>query len=186
MPDMTAEREPEAFVEDAGSIVDEQALMGFWVNLVQAASMLRARLAERLEVEFRLAPEEAELLMRLAAEPDNRLRMAEVSDLLLVSKSGVTRMVDRLIARDLVERATCPSDRRVVYAAITEQGKALLIEAVPAFVEALMAALAPHVEPGELELARDKLRKILVGNGAWSAERCEAAFLAAVSGAAVR
>lgn len=186
MRDTTAEREPEALVEDAGSVVDEQALMGFWVNLVQAASMLRARLAERLEVEFRLAPEEAELLMRLAAEPDNRLRMAEVSDLLLVSKSGVTRMVDRLIARDLVERATCPSDRRVVYAAITEQGKTLLVEAVPAFVESLTGSLAPHAEPAELELVRAKLRKILVGNGAWSDQRCEAAFLAAVSNSAVR
>ena len=138
----TGESEPQALVENAVSLIDEQALVGFWVNIVQAASMLRARLAERLEIEFQLAPEEAELLMRLAAESDNRLRMAEVSDLLLVSKSGVTRMVDRLIARDLVERATCPSDRRVVYAAITEKGKALLVEAVPAFVEALMASLA--------------------------------------------
>jgi DNA-binding MarR family transcriptional regulator len=186
MADMTAEREPQALVQNVGSLIDEQALVGFWVNLVQAASMLRARLAERLELEFRLAPEEAELLMRLAAEPDNRLRMAEVSDLLLVSKSGVTRMVDRLIARDLVERATCPSDRRVVYAAITEQGKALLVGAVPAFVEALTASLAPHAEPAGLQLVRDQLRKILVGNGAWSDERCEAAFLAAVSRPAVR
>lgn len=191
MPDMTAEKEPQALAEDVKSLdavpmVDEQALMGFWVNLVQAASVLRARLAERLEVECQLAPEEAELLMRLAADPENRLRMAEVSDLLLVSKSGVTRMVDRLIARDLVERATCPADRRVVYAAITERGKTLLIEAVPAFVESLMATLAPHTEPAELELVRDKLRKILVGNGAWSAARCEAAFLDAVSDSAVR
>jgi DNA-binding MarR family transcriptional regulator len=186
MTDMTAEREPQAMVEEVGPSVDQQALVGFWVNLVQAASMLRARLAERLEVEFQLAPEEAELLMRLAAEPDNRLRMAEVSDLLLVSKSGVTRMVDRLIVRDLVERATCPSDRRVVYAAITEQGKTLLIGAVPAFVESLMASLAPHTKPAELELVRDKLRKILVGNGAWDPARCEAAFLAAVSSPAVR
>ena len=182
----TGESEPQALVENAVTLIDEQALVGFWVNLVQAASMLRARLAERLEAEFQLAPEEAELLMRLAAAPDNRLRMAEVSDLLLVSKSGVTRMVDRLIARDLVERATCPADRRVVYAAITEQGKMLLIEAVPAFVEALTASLAPHADPAELELVRDKLRKILVGNGAWDPERCEAAFLAAGSGAAVR
>ena len=186
MAHTTGESEPQALVENAVSLIDEQALVGFWVNIVQAASMLRARLAERLEIEFQLAPEEAELLMRLAAETDNRLRMAEVSDLLLVSKSGVTRMVDRLIARDLVERATCPSDRRVIYAAITEKGKTLLVEAVPAFVEALMASLAPHADPAELELVRDKLRKILVGNGAWSAERCEAAFLAAVSGAAVR
>jgi DNA-binding MarR family transcriptional regulator len=186
MTDITAERDTQPLVQYEGSLIDEQALMGFCVNLVQAASMLRARLAERLEVEFQLAPEEAELLMRLAAEADNRLRMAEVSDLLLVSKSGVTRMVDRLIARDLVERATCPADRRVVYAAITEQGKALLIEAVPAFVESLMASLAPHADPAELELVRDKLRKILVGNGAWDPERCEAAFLAAVSDSAVR
>lgn len=186
MPDMTAEREPQALAQDVAPLIDEQALVGFWVNIVQAASMLRARLAERLEIEFQLAPEEAELLMRLAAEPDNRLRMAEVSDLLLVSKSGVTRMVDRLIARDLVERATCPTDRRVVYAAITDPGKTLLIKAVPAFVETLVTSLAAHTEPAELELVRDKLRKILVGNGAWSAERCEAAFLAAVSSSAVR
>jgi DNA-binding MarR family transcriptional regulator len=190
MPDMTAQRSPHQPVDEAGpdvgATIDEQALMGFWVNLVQAASMLRARLSERLEVDFQLAPEEAELLMRLAAAPETRLKMAEISDQLLVSKSGVTRMVDRLIARDLVERATCPTDRRVVYAAITERGKALLIEAVPAFVESRMATLTPHTKTAELELVRDKLRLILVGNGAWSAERCETAFLAAVSSSAVR
>jgi DNA-binding MarR family transcriptional regulator len=186
MADATVEREPRVLSGDAGRLANEQALVGFWINLVQAASVLRARLAEKLEVGLQLAPEEAELLMRLTAAPDNRLRMAEVSDLLLISKSGVTRMVDRLIARGLVERAPCPEDRRVVYAAITEQGKTLLAEAVPAFVEALTATLAPHAALEELEMVRDQLRKILVGNGAWDPGRCETAFLAAVSNSAAR
>ena len=184
MADATIDEGSRVMAIDVGPSMDEQALVGFWVNLAQTASVLRARLAQRLEVELHLAPEEAEMLMRLVAEPDNRLRMAEVSDLLLVGKSSVTRMVDRLIARGLVERASCPSDRRVVYAAITEQGKTLLVQAVPAFVEALTESLAPHAEAADLALVRDKLRQILVGNGAWDPERCEAAFLAAVSSAA--
>jgi DNA-binding MarR family transcriptional regulator len=160
---------------------DAEVLVAFWVNLVQTTALLHTRLAQKMQAELGLAPDEAQLLMRLAAAPQNRLRMAEVSDLLLVSKSGVTRMIDRLIARGLVERSADSSDRRVVYASITQKGKDLLVSAVPAFVQGLTESVAPHAGPAELTQVREKLRKILVGNRAWDAERCEAAFLTAAS-----
>ena len=69
---------------------------------------MRARLAELLDAELGILPEEADLLVRLAEAPEQRLRMADVSRSLRLSKSGVTRLVDRLAERGLVVRAAVP------------------------------------------------------------------------------
>jgi DNA-binding MarR family transcriptional regulator len=149
----------------------EHALVGLWVDLLRTTNVLRARISQKLNDELGISPEEVELLMRLAAAPENRLRMVEVSNLLLVSKSGVTRLVDRLAQRGLVTRASCASDRRVVYTAMTASGAEILREAGPLFVAGLTEYLGRHLERHELEELREGLRRVLVGNGAWESDR---------------
>ena len=109
----------------------EQAALGLWTDLLRVTGTMRALLAERLAVDLGMLPEEVDLLMRLEEAPERRLRMADVSRSLLLSKSGVTRLVDRLVERGLVERAACPSDRRVVYAGLTDEGRRAVAEAAP-------------------------------------------------------
>ena len=82
-------------------------------TLVRAAGAVRSGLAACLAEATGLLPDEADLLVHLETAPEQRLRMADVSRSLGVSKSGVTRLVDRLEARGLIERAACPKDRRV-------------------------------------------------------------------------
>lgn len=65
------------------------------------------------------------------------LRMSELADTVLLSPSGVSRLVDRLVADDLLERRPCGADGRAVYAAITDRGRALLAEAEPTYAAAL-------------------------------------------------
>ena len=102
----------------------ERAALGLWDGLTGAALPMRARLAELLDAEFGILPEEAaDLLLRLREAPEQRLRVADVSRALRLSKSGVTRLVDRLAERGLVMRAFCFSDRRVVYAGLTDEGR---------------------------------------------------------------
>lgn len=139
----------------------EQAVVALWGDLTQATDQVRARLSRLLEAGPGLAPEEVELLMLLAAAPERRLRMIDVSESLRLSKSGVTRLVDRLQDRGLVVRAACPSDRRVVYAGLTEEGANALEEAAPIFVSGLMEHLGSRLEEAQVERLRRDLRDIV-------------------------
>jgi DNA-binding MarR family transcriptional regulator len=63
-----------------------------------------------------------DVLVQLSEAPDHRLRMTELADRVLLSRSGLTRLVDRLERDGLVERVPCPDDARGTHAAITELG----------------------------------------------------------------
>lgn len=139
----------------------EQAIVALWGDLTQATDQVRMRLSRLLEAGPGLAPEEVELLMLLGAVPERRLRMIDVSDALRLSKSGVTRLVDRLEDRGLLLRVACPSDRRVVYAGLTEQGATALEGAAPIFVAGLMEHLGERLEEAQVERLRRDLRDIV-------------------------
>ena len=129
-------------------------------ELTQATDIVGARLSRLLGAGPGLAPDEVELLMLLADAPERRLRMVDVSKSLRRSKSGVTRLVDRLQERGLVVRAACPSDRRVVYAGLTEQGANVHDAAAPIFVSGLMEHLGNRLDEAQVERLRADLHDI--------------------------
>lgn len=143
----------------------ERASLDLWFDLVRVTGTVRGLLAERLAVELGVLPEEVDLLMRLEEAPEQRLRMADVSRSLLLSKSGVTRLVDRLVERGLVERAACPSDRRVVYAGLTDEGRREVAAAAPLLVAGVVEHLGRYLTGNELDAVRSSLRTILASQG---------------------
>jgi len=72
-----------------------------------------------------------EVLVRLSEAENERLRMCDLATVLLLSPSGLTRRLDGLVTTGLVERVASPSDRRVMFAALTPAGQAKLAEAAP-------------------------------------------------------
>jgi DNA-binding MarR family transcriptional regulator len=72
-----------------------------------------------------------DVLLQLAEAPDHQLRMAELADRVLLSRSGLTRLVDRLVAEGLVTRVPFPGDARGLYTLLTEAGLARLRQAAP-------------------------------------------------------
>ena len=102
----------------------ERAAAELWAELSRVHGAVRGSLGAYLEGETGLLPEDADLLVLLAQAPEQRMRMVDVSAALRLSKSGVTRLVDRLAEQGLVVRAACPKDRRVIYAGLTEEGRA--------------------------------------------------------------
>ncbi len=98
--------------------------------------------------------------MRLGEAPEQRLRMADVSRSLRLSKSGVTRLVDRLAERGLVVRAACPSDRRVVYAGLTDEGRRTAAAAAPALAAGVAQQLAGRLSLEELDRLTTSLRRL--------------------------
>ncbi|MGH8893925.1 MAG: MarR family winged helix-turn-helix transcriptional regulator [Actinomycetes bacterium] len=102
--------------------------------LAETWTGLSARSAAQL-AEHGLSTVEFEVLLRLARSPLGLLRMTDLSAQTSLTTSGVTRVVDRLVARGVITREACPTDRRTTYAVITEQGRALLAGALPGHLD---------------------------------------------------
>ena len=134
-------------------------------TVVRAGRVLQETLSARLESEMDISLDEFEVLSGLDAAAEGRLRMKDIGAQLLVSKAGVTRLVDRLEAQGFAERAPCPSDRRVIWARITPAGRAVLARAVP-MADAVMAELVgARLAPDEVTSTQAALA--LLSEGAW-------------------
>ena len=106
-----------------------------WLNVVQTNRVVSDALEEAVESAAGLSLAEYELLVRISNVEDGRLRMVDLADLLLVSKSGVTKLVDRVEQAGLVARESSEEDRRLTFARLTRDGRRALNRAAPAFDE---------------------------------------------------
>jgi len=94
-----------------------------WRGLLRVHAHLVGELDAELRAEHRLPLTSYEVLLTLANAEGGELRMSEIADSVLLSRSGLTRLVDRLEAEGLVERRACPTDRRGAYARLTPAGR---------------------------------------------------------------
>lgn len=85
--------------------------------------------------------------------------LGEVQKRILVSSGGITFLVDRLVAKDLVERRSCQTDRRARYAALTPKGQALMADIFPAHAETIKRAMQ-GLTVEEQRVAADLLRAL--------------------------
>jgi DNA-binding MarR family transcriptional regulator len=97
--------------------------------------------------QFGLGINDYEILVRLSDAPDRRLRMAELADRLHQSRSRLTHTVGRLEAAELVRRTSCKSDKRGVWAELTDAGMSLLEEAAPYHVAGVRENLVDLASP---------------------------------------
>jgi DNA-binding MarR family transcriptional regulator len=114
---------------------DEQVA---WRAFLRGAALLLERLDAELFEGHGLTGSDYEILVALSEGPRGGLRMAEVAERALVSKSRLTYRVDRLVAEGLVERKPCPSDRRGSLAALTPAGRRKLERAAITHVDGVL------------------------------------------------
>lgn len=100
-----------------------------------------------------LDPSDYDVLVTLAEGPTEGLRPTELAERVLLTKSGLTRLVDRLEQRQLVERRLCAADRRGQLIALTAQGRGALRRAAPGLLRGLRAAMQP-LSAADLEALR--------------------------------
>ena len=103
--------------------------LGAWRSFIHANARLLRRLDEELQETHGLSLAEYDALLQLVNAPDRRLRMSVLAERVLLSRSGITRLVDRLVAAGMVERSACVADARGAEAALTAKGLATLREA---------------------------------------------------------
>jgi DNA-binding MarR family transcriptional regulator len=106
-----------------------------------------------------------EVLNRLRRAGKDGLRMSDLASRLVLSPSGVTRAVDQLERRGLMERSVFEGDRRGSLATLTKEGRALLRRATTAHVEGLRAHFLSHMSRTELEYLVTALEAVLDGEG---------------------
>jgi DNA-binding MarR family transcriptional regulator len=104
--------------------------MRAWRNFIESVSTMTAAMESDL-VPFGLSMGDYEVLVRLSEADSQRLRMCDLANALQLSPSGLTRRLDGLVTAGLVERVASPSDRRVMFAALTPAGSARLAAAAP-------------------------------------------------------
>jgi DNA-binding MarR family transcriptional regulator len=122
-------------------------------RLLRVHAVLTRELSARLEGEHGLTISDYEVLLRLAAAPDRRLKRVELAASVVLTPSGITRLLDGLEDGGLVERVACPTDRRVAYAVVTEEGVRRLRAAAAdhfAAVEEAFSACLDEQETGQL------------------------------------
>ncbi len=106
-----------------------------------------------------------EVLARLSREEGGMLRMQDLAERLVLSRSGATRLVDRLEAAGLIERASCTDDRRGTLAVATAAGLRALEETRPFVNAAVEEQFGRLLEPSEAQLLESLLTKVLDGHG---------------------
>jgi DNA-binding MarR family transcriptional regulator len=97
-----------------------------WVGFLRAHALITKALDADLIANFGIPLSAFEVLLRAGSAEDGYLRMSDLADEAMLSPSRVSRLVTELQSRGLMERRSCPNDTRVVYAAVTEEGRELL------------------------------------------------------------
>jgi DNA-binding MarR family transcriptional regulator len=131
-----------------------------WRSLLQAHAALTELLERELVTERGLPLSRYEVLLYLAESPDGRLRMQELAEQVLLSKSGLTRLVDRMEAAGLVRRERCPDDRRGAYAVLTDHGRAVLRRAAPVHLRGIQEHFGRHVGEDEARALSGALGRV--------------------------
>jgi DNA-binding MarR family transcriptional regulator len=132
-----------------------------WTSLLQAHATLMRRLESDLERETGLALADFDVLAQLA-RAGGQLRMTELAARALISRSGMTRRVARLVDEGLVRRADADADGRGVVVALTDAGVARLTETAPAHARGISKLFVAQLDDQELAILERVLGKVIV------------------------
>src|SRR5437588_5834573 len=131
-----------------------------WFGLLRGHATARRSLNAGLQTEHGLTVTEFEALLLLSRAESRSLRRVDLADGLQLTASGVTRLLDGLEDKGLVENATCDSDARVTYAVLTEAGALNLERASCSHVASVRAFFEERFSPRELEMLASLLGRL--------------------------
>ena len=131
-----------------------------WVRLLRASAAATRRLSGELQAAHGLSINDYEALYVLSRAEGRRLKRVDLAGRLLLSPSGVTRLLEGLERAGLVERAECPSDLRVTYAQLTDAGAAKLQAASCGHEASIRALLEEHYSAQQIEELAELLGRL--------------------------
>jgi DNA-binding MarR family transcriptional regulator len=138
----------------------EGAALEAWRSYLQShASILRALDAE-LVAEHDMTTRDYEVLLYLAQAPERKLPMSALAESTMLTRSGITRLIDGLVACGLIERVSCPNDARVSYAMLTDSGYEKLRDAGGSHIASVRHLFLEHFTSEEIDTLASLLGRL--------------------------
>ncbi|MEA2448147.1 MAG: hypothetical protein QOG63_79 [Thermoleophilaceae bacterium] len=131
-----------------------------WRELVETHGGLMDRLAAELQAESGLPMTWYDVLLHLSDPPASSMRMHELADAVVISKSGLTRMVDRMEEEGLLAREAIPGDRRSIAIRLTPAGRRRFEEARAVHRRGIREHFSRHISEDEARLLRELLGRL--------------------------
>ena len=142
----------------------DPAALAAWKSFLRAHAVLIRVLERELLAARGLPLAEYDVLVQLDEVPEGRLRMAQLADRVLLSRSGLTRLVERMEASGLVRREVCPTDARGSFAALTEEGRRQLVGSAAIHMRSLKDHFAGPLDSGQMGQLREVCDRLLAGS----------------------
>jgi len=144
---------------------DEQVT---WRTYLAATKAIGEAIDSQLQRDMNIPHTYYEILVRLSEEPSKMLRMSQLAELCLASRSRLSHAVTRLEERGWVVRRACPDDGRGMLAALTDEGMAAVTDAAPGHVNAVRKQIFDHLSDEQIKQLREIGEAILGGPNAFS------------------
>ena len=132
-----------------------------WLAFLHAFQKISRRLAGDMRRVNRLSIGWYDVLVNLYHSPGERLRMQELAERVLMSSSGLTRLLDRMIEEGLVRRELCATDRRVIFAVLADAGRERLKEILPQHQQRIHDYFLQHLTAEEVAVMGPALERVL-------------------------
>jgi DNA-binding MarR family transcriptional regulator len=148
-------------VETDATVALCEAELNAWRGLMRVHACVLKMLDAELEAAHGLPLTSFEVLIQLAEARDHRMRMCDLADSVQLSRSGMSRLVDRLERDGLIERCSCTVDARGAFACLTSAGLELLEAARPTHLAGIRERFLTHFSEDELRQLGDWWRRLL-------------------------
>jgi DNA-binding MarR family transcriptional regulator len=129
----------------------EGAALEAWRSFLQSHATILRGLDAELVADHGMTARDYEVLLYLAQAPDRRLPMSAIAESTMLTRSGITRLVDGLVQSGLIERVACASDARVSYARLTDEGYEKLRDAGASHIASIHRLFLEHFTVEETE-----------------------------------
>jgi DNA-binding MarR family transcriptional regulator len=147
----------------------EGAALDAWRSYLQSHASIVRQLDAELVAEHGITTRDYEALLYLAQAPERKLAMSVLAERTMLTRSGITRLIDGLVDAGWIERVACPGDARVSYAHLTDAGYGKLREAGCAHVASVGRLFHEHFSAAEVEQLAGLLSRL---PGAQSGASC--------------
>jgi DNA-binding MarR family transcriptional regulator len=136
------------------------AELAAWRGFMRAHATLVRQLDCELEEAHGLPLVSYDVLARLEKAPERQMRMRELADAVRLSRSGLTRLVDRMVRDGLIKRSTCSADARGAFAVLTPKGERAVQAARPLHLDGVRRRFLDHFDDEELAVLTDALERL--------------------------
>jgi DNA-binding MarR family transcriptional regulator len=144
----------------------DEARLAAWRALLNAHAAAVGAIERDLAAAGRVPLTWYDVLVALSEAPGERLRLHELADRVVLSRSGLTRLVDRLEAAGLLRREACPTDRRGAFAVLTPEGQETLRRTWPVYALGIAEHFARHLSADEAATIAAVLERVRAGERA--------------------